>query len=132
MRQRACGLFLHDGQVLLQRKRGETIWALPGGRVEPGETPEAALAREWQEELGYTPAIGRLLWVLENSFTQDGRTVSQMEHCFAVTADADVHPQDVTLEFRWFGQATLTTVDFRPARLRKHLFAPPGPAVRLA
>ena len=44
------GVLLVDGGVVLVRNpRGE--WELPGGRAEPGETPEAALVREFEEEL---------------------------------------------------------------------------------
>ena len=45
-----------DGRVLLaQRPEGKSmagLWEFPGGKIEPGETPEAALIRELQEELG--------------------------------------------------------------------------------
>ncbi len=40
-----------DGRVLLVRKRGTTAFMQPGGKIEAGEAPEAALARELHEEL---------------------------------------------------------------------------------
>ena len=40
------------GRVLLVRKRGTTSWMQPGGKIEPGELPQDALARELNEELG--------------------------------------------------------------------------------
>lgn len=52
----ACALIDADGRVLLaQRPPGKTLaglWEFPGGKVEPGETPEEALIRELREEIG--------------------------------------------------------------------------------
>ena len=52
----ACALIDADGRVLLaKRPPGRPLaglWEFPGGKIEPGETPEAALIRELEEELG--------------------------------------------------------------------------------
>jgi 8-oxo-dGTP diphosphatase len=52
----ACALIDVDGRVLLARrpegKKMAGLWEFPGGKLAPGETPEAALIRELQEELG--------------------------------------------------------------------------------
>ena len=52
----AASLVDSDGRVLIaQRPEGKQLaglWEFPGGKVEPGETPETALIRELEEELG--------------------------------------------------------------------------------
>ena len=52
----ACALVDDDGRVLISRRpEGKPLaglWEFPGGKVDPGETPETALIRELTEELG--------------------------------------------------------------------------------
>ncbi len=57
----ACALVDTDNRILLaQRPEGKELaglWEFPGGKVEPGETPEETLVRELHEELGITTKI---------------------------------------------------------------------------
>ncbi len=58
----AAALVNPQGKILLQKRPGDRsmpgLWEFPGGKIEPGETPEVALVRELKEELGIfvTPA----------------------------------------------------------------------------
>ncbi|RDJ09446.1 8-oxo-dGTP diphosphatase MutT [Rhizobium grahamii] len=60
----ACALIDSDGRILLaQRPEGKSLaglWEFPGGKVEPGETPEESLVRELHEELGITTKVACL------------------------------------------------------------------------
>jgi mutator protein MutT len=61
-------LVADDGRVLISQRRADQKlplqWEFPGGKVEPGEAPAAALARELREELGVTAEVGRIWEVL--------------------------------------------------------------------
>ena len=59
----AAGALFFDGEdrVLLVKPTYKEGWDIPGGYVEPGETPREACEREIAEELGIRPGIGRLL-----------------------------------------------------------------------
>jgi mutator protein MutT len=62
---RASGLRRHGGQ-----------WALPGGRLDPGETPEAAALRELEEEVGLTLSPSHLLGCLDDYPTRSGFVIT--------------------------------------------------------
>ncbi|WP_234190007.1 (deoxy)nucleoside triphosphate pyrophosphohydrolase [Shinella sp. NM-101] len=71
----ACALVDADGRILLaQRPEGKQLaglWEFPGGKVEPGETPEETLIRELDEELGITTKIPCLAPLTFASHTYD-------------------------------------------------------------
>ena len=54
-----------DGRVMVCQRLPEAHnglkWEFPGGKLEPGETPEQALARELREELSIEVAVGRIV-----------------------------------------------------------------------
>jgi 8-oxo-dGTP pyrophosphatase MutT (NUDIX family) len=54
------GVVVRDGRVLLLRNERDE-WELPGGRIEPGESPEQCVAREIAEETQWTVATGPIL-----------------------------------------------------------------------
>jgi len=67
MRHRAA-VFVRDGKNVLlfhRTKNGEEYYAVPGGGVEPGETPEQAAVRELKEETSLDIVLGEKLGELE-------------------------------------------------------------------
>jgi 8-oxo-dGTP pyrophosphatase MutT (NUDIX family) len=59
-RDSAFAIILHSRHVLLVKARDKQNWQLPGGRLEPGETPAQAVIREVREETGLFARVGRL------------------------------------------------------------------------
>jgi 8-oxo-dGTP diphosphatase len=67
-----AGLIGRDGRVLVTQRRADQrhplAWELPGGKIEAGESPEAALARELAEEIGAEVEIGPIWEVLFHAY----------------------------------------------------------------
>jgi len=61
-----------DSRVLITQRRADQAlplqWEFPGGKVEPGESPVAALARELDEEIGVRVEVGRIWDVLFHAY----------------------------------------------------------------
>ena len=110
----ACGILLHEGMIFIQRRLDTDVWGglweFPGGCIEPDETPEEAVLREWMEEVGFTVEVIRPLTVIRHSYTSYRIRL----HCFllrlanqyppapeppVLTAATDWHwitPQEIT------------------------------------
>ncbi len=71
----ACALVDADGRVLIaERPQGKSLaglWEFPGGKVEPGETPEETLIRELEEEIGIRTKVACLAPLTFASFTYE-------------------------------------------------------------
>ena len=67
-----AGLLARDGHVLITQRRADQAlplqWEFPGGKVEPGEAPVAALARELAEEIDVRVEVGRIWDVLFHAY----------------------------------------------------------------
>jgi 8-oxo-dGTP diphosphatase len=61
-----------DDRILITQRRADQelplLWEFPGGKVEAGESPVAALVRELSEEIGVTVAVGRIWEVLFHAY----------------------------------------------------------------
>lgn len=107
-----AAVFVRDVHVLACRrapgKSAAGKWEFPGGKIDDGESPEAALVREIQEELGISISVNALL---DRSITPVGENDIDLA-CYLVTsADVPRHSTDHD-ELRWVPLPTLPTLDW--------------------
>jgi ADP-ribose pyrophosphatase YjhB (NUDIX family) len=86
---RVGGILLQHEHVLCQSAGEEGFWFLPGGRAEVGEPARVTLLREMQEELGEAVQLERLLYVVENFFTDAHDAWHELGLYFLLSAPAD-------------------------------------------
>lgn len=80
---KARAVILHEGKILVVKHSEDSdFYALPGGKLEFGESPLECLKREMIEEMGVEPKVGRLLYV--NTFIQKDADQT-VEFLFEVT-----------------------------------------------
>lgn len=103
-----------EGKVLAaQRGYGEFKggWEFPGGKMEPGETPEQAIVREIQEELAATIEVKEKIGTVEYDYPAFHLTM----HCFWATLK-DGEPKLLEHErARWVDKNTIRNVGWLPA-----------------
>ncbi|MDX1980621.1 MAG: (deoxy)nucleoside triphosphate pyrophosphohydrolase [Bryobacteraceae bacterium] len=108
-----AALIERDGEVLIaQRKKGarhELKWEFPGGKIEHGESPRAALARELQEELGIHAEIGPEITRYEYAYPK-GAAI-QLIFLRVVQFQGDLH-NAVFEQVKWERREELTSYDF--------------------
>lgn len=107
---------IKDGKKFLiaQRKKGahqEMLWEFPGGKVEPGESPESCLAREIREELNLIIQVEDIFQVVSHNY-QDRHIILLCYNCLLV----DGQPEKLDCQdFRWVTGEEMTGYEFAPA-----------------
>jgi 8-oxo-dGTP diphosphatase len=114
----AAALIVREGQVLIGQRRPDQImalkWEFPGGKIEPGETPQQALARELHEELGIRAVVGAAITRIRHNYRHGGAVDLQF---FAVREFAGEIENHIFNEVRWVNLRDLTEYDFLAADL---------------
>ncbi len=86
-------------------------WEFPGGKIEPGECPREALAREIREELDATVEVGALLKTVDYDYTAFHLTL----HCFWCTLAGESLHLNEHEAARWLSASELDSVRWLPA-----------------
>jgi 8-oxo-dGTP diphosphatase len=118
-KQVVAALLVRGERVLIcQRTRDQALplkWEFPGGKIEAGESREAALKRELQEELGIDAEIGRKVASLCHRYRQDGEFEL---HFFLVERYSGELTNNIFEDIRWEELRNLPRYDFLAADLR--------------
>lgn len=111
----AIGIVERDGAYLVTRRpQGshlEGMWEFPGGKLEPGESPAEAVARELREEVGAVVTTARPLTFAHHRY--DDREVLLLFHRCLLAETPTRSPEG--LEMRWATLDELRELPFPPA-----------------
>ncbi|HEU4637171.1 MAG TPA: (deoxy)nucleoside triphosphate pyrophosphohydrolase [Edaphobacter sp.] len=118
----AAGLIVRDGEsglevLVCQRKPDQPMslkWEFPGGKIEMGETAEAALARELDEELGIRATIGKRIARIRHKYRNGGTIDLQF---FLVREFTGPIENRIFNDMRWSSLEKLPEFDFLAADL---------------
>lgn len=106
---------IRDGGHILATERGygdfKGGWEFPGGKMEPGETPEAAVVREIEEELRVIVRPTAFIETVEYDYPTFHLTM----HCFMCEVVSGEITLTEHLAMKWLTKETLETVDWLPA-----------------
>ena len=116
---------IHDGEGRIfatQRGYGDYKdgWEFPGGKMEPGESPEEALRREIWEELETRIVVERLVQTVEYDYPNlaNGRAAFHLKmHCFWCHIESGALVLKEHEAARWLSKDLLDSVDWLPADL---------------
>ena len=109
-----AAVIIRDGKVFAtQRGYGEfkDWWEFPGGKIEPGESPQQALVREIREELDATIEVGELLQTVEWDYPTFHLTL----HCFWCELTCEALHLNEHEAASWLDREHLRSVKWLPA-----------------
>ena len=119
MKHVVAALIVHDSKILVcQRTRHQTMplkWEFPGGKIEEGEQPRAALVRELQEELGIHATIAEEAARVRHEY----KSGSAVELRFFVVREYRGQLENrIFRDLQWADPKELSTYDFLEADLK--------------
>ena len=114
----AAALIVREGEVLIGQRRPDQPmalkWEFPGGKIEPGETAQEALARELNEELGIHAVVGAAVTRIRHNYRHGGAVDLQF---FAVHEFQGELTNHIFHQVIWVKLEDLPNYDFLAADL---------------
>jgi len=118
MKRVVAALILKDDQILAcQRTRHQPMplkWEFPGGKIEEGEQPRAALRRELEEELGIEATIGNEVARILHEYPSGGAVELRFFEVHNYRGEVE---NRIFREIRWVDRSELPALDFLEADL---------------
>lgn len=114
----AAAVLVENRKVLLARRRGgylDNMWEFPGGKLETGESPEAACVRELKEELDIDVEAKKLLLALEHQYPDKTVRLHFVLCSLGEDKNANLSKLSENSETDWFNPDQLPLEDFCPA-----------------
>ena len=112
----AAALIVRDGEVLIGQRRPNQpmalLWEFPGGKIEAGESPQQALARELDEELGIHATVGPRVIHIRHNYRHGGAVDLQF---FSVHEFEGEIQNQIYEQVKWVKLTDLTSYEFLAA-----------------
>lgn len=129
---RSAAIVIDKGRVLVQKRKDDAFWALPGGRVEMGERSDVTPIRELEEEIGVKGfTIQRLLYVAESFFEFKNEKHHEIAFYYILNTPENFKYSNVdtfdgiemgkNIVYSWIDLKNISNAKIKPSFLNKEL-----------
>ena len=127
---RVCVLIIKNEKVLLQKRKTDKVWALPGGKIQILEKTEDAIRREIKEELDENITDLKFVSFTENFFNLNDEDIHQYIFTFAGNLESNKYDdldefdsieKGKNIIYKWIKIDDLNKVEVRPSNINKQI-----------
>lgn len=120
---RVVGICVKENKIFLSKMKDDKYWTFVGGKVAFGEATDAAVLREYKEEVGVNLQIDKLIALIENFFDLQGYSWHQYIFFYQLRDDNNVLEffdgerqiaDDGNAIYKWFDLSELSDVQIKP------------------
>lgn len=128
---RVAAIIKNGDKILLHKSKKDNFFAIPGGRIMIGEDSEAALKREFLEEIGTNVFVKKYLGTIENFFEYNGKKYHELMIVYEAKFEKESDKynmdkivgleEDGKIEFIWKTIEQIKELDLRPKFIKDSL-----------